>query len=100
MAAYPRMAEYDERQLGRTREDLGHHVDYVIAALRTEDPDVYHEMVGWLDEVLAARGLASEALRTSLRVCGTSWGCWGTTAPLGSSPRRRPSSPRPTAPER
>jgi methanogenic corrinoid protein MtbC1 len=65
---FPPMRAYDERQRARTREDLDYHVGYAAAALLVRDPDVYHDMVGWLADVLASRGVPPTALPATLDV--------------------------------
>lgn len=64
----PAMADYSTWQIDRTREDLHYHVRYLAVALAIDDPTVYLEMVPWLVDVLAARGVPSSVVTTTLDV--------------------------------
>lgn len=62
-AAFPPMADYDRRQIERTREDLGHIIDFLAAALFADEPAIFHRFTTWLQEVLTARGVEPHGLR-------------------------------------
>ncbi|WP_067501588.1 B12-binding domain-containing protein [Actinoplanes sp. TFC3] len=67
-AAYPGMAEYDQRQTDATAEDLGHIVDFLAAALYVGDQVIFTDFVSWTQAVLEARGVPAVALQTGLRL--------------------------------
>ncbi len=63
---FPAMASYGEEQLARTREDLGHIVDFLSAALYVEDDRIFPEFVEWLVAVVGARGVPAQAVVAGL----------------------------------
>ncbi|CAN5461276.1 cobalamin-dependent protein [soil metagenome] len=63
---FPPMADYDARQLQRTREDLAYIVRYLAAARLVDDPSVFIEFRCWLTDLLAARGVPAEALTAGI----------------------------------
>jgi len=56
-----------EWQLARTREDFGHILDFLAAAVITADPRVFAGFVDWLTTLLTARGLPATVVPVSLR---------------------------------
>lgn len=67
-ADLPDYAAYDDSQRQRTREDLGHLVDFARAAVLTRDPRVLADVLPWLESLLDARGVPTPTFRTSLRL--------------------------------
>ncbi|MFP4634217.1 MAG: B12-binding domain-containing protein [Nitriliruptoraceae bacterium] len=63
---FPELQAYDKRQRARTREDLVYIVRYLAAARLVDDPAVYTEFLGWLEPLLAARGVPESALTAGL----------------------------------
>jgi diguanylate cyclase (GGDEF)-like protein len=61
-ARFPPMADYDARQLTRTREDLVFIVQYLAAATLAADPEVFTSFLGWLQNLLAHRNVPAQAL--------------------------------------
>jgi methanogenic corrinoid protein MtbC1 len=62
----PLVAAYTSEQLARTREDIGHIVAFLAAALYVEDERIMSEFVGWLREVLTTRGVPAAAVDAGL----------------------------------
>ena len=62
----PLVAAYTSEQLARTREDIGHIVAFLAAALYVEDERIMGEFVGWLREVLTTRGVPAAAVDAGL----------------------------------
>ena len=68
---FPPLAGYSERQLARTREDLGYILQFLQAALLTDDPRLFlSEFLPWLSRVLTARGLPAGVLTIGLDALG------------------------------
>lgn len=65
---FPPMADYDQRQRARTREDLIYIVRYLAASRLVDDDDVFAEFTAWLGELLVARGVPVAALAAGLEV--------------------------------
>lgn len=62
----PDVAAYDDDQLARTEEDLGHILDFLAAALFVDDVDLYTLFVEWLRDLLAARHVPPATLGAGL----------------------------------
>jgi methanogenic corrinoid protein MtbC1 len=65
---FPAMAQYDQRQLARTREDLAFIVRFVAAAQLVDDPTVLTDFLDWLRDLLVARHVPAAALTAGLEV--------------------------------
>jgi methanogenic corrinoid protein MtbC1 len=65
-AEYPRVRDYDQRQMDATAEDMGHIVDFLAAALYVSEPQIFTDFVEWTAGVLQARGVPAAALRAGL----------------------------------
>jgi methanogenic corrinoid protein MtbC1 len=64
---FPPLAGYSEDQLARTREDLGYILQFLEAALLTDDPRIFlDEFLPWLTRVLTARGLPAGVVTVGL----------------------------------
>jgi methanogenic corrinoid protein MtbC1 len=59
---FPAIADYDDRQRTRTREDLEYIVRFTAAARLVDDPTVLAEFFVWLADVLDVRGVPVAAL--------------------------------------
>lgn len=66
MGSLPHMRGLNPDQLDRTREDLVFILRYIAAARLVEDPTVFTEFLGWLTELLEARGVPATALVAGL----------------------------------
>jgi len=66
MDSHPHMRGFNPDQLERTREDLVFILRYLAAARLVEDPTVLTEFLGWLAELLEARGVPAEVLVAGL----------------------------------
>lgn len=66
VAAFPPTASYSAAQQARTREDLGHVVAFLEAALFVDDAGVFEEFVSWCHDVVTARGVPGRALGLGL----------------------------------
>jgi len=66
MDSLPFMRGFNPDQLDRTREDLVFIVRYIAAARLVDDPTVLTEFLGWLAELLEARGVPATALVAGL----------------------------------
>lgn len=62
----PDVAAYDEHQLTRTQEDLGHILDFLAAALYVDDVELFTTFVEWLRDLLAARTVPPATLGAGL----------------------------------
>jgi methanogenic corrinoid protein MtbC1 len=68
---FPPLAGYSERQLARTREDLAYILQFLQAALVTDDPRLFlEEFLPWLSRVLTARGLPAGVVAVGLDALG------------------------------
>jgi methanogenic corrinoid protein MtbC1 len=68
---FPPLAGYSEGQLARTREDLGYILQFLEAALLTDDPRLFlDEFLPWLTGVLTSRGLHSGVVAVGLEALG------------------------------
>jgi diguanylate cyclase (GGDEF)-like protein len=65
-ARFPPMADYDERQVARTREDLVYIVRFLAATLLATDHAIFSDSLGWLQRLLAQRGVPPHALSVGL----------------------------------
>ena len=64
---FPPLAGYSENQLARTQEDLGYILQFLEAALLTDDPRIFlDEFLPWLTRVLTARGLPAGVVTVGL----------------------------------
>ena len=63
---FPPIAQYDHRQMSRTREDLESIARFVEVSVLVDDPGLFTEFVDWLQGLLSARGLPRAVLPTSL----------------------------------
>jgi methanogenic corrinoid protein MtbC1 len=59
---FPPMADYDQRSLDRTREDLAFIVRFVAAAQLVDDESVLTTFLDWLDVLLESRGVPTRAI--------------------------------------
>jgi len=66
MDSLPYLRDFNPDQLDRTREDLVFIVRYIAAARLVDDPTVLTEFLGWLAELLEARGVPATALVAGL----------------------------------
>ncbi|WP_436789744.1 cobalamin B12-binding domain-containing protein [Yinghuangia sp. YIM S10712] len=64
----PAMRSYSDTQRERTAEDVGHIVDFLAAALYTDDADLFVGFVGWTGDILSARGVPARVLDPCLAV--------------------------------
>jgi methanogenic corrinoid protein MtbC1 len=68
---FPPLAGYSEAQLVRTREDLGYILQFLEAALLTDDPRIFlNEFLPWLTRVLTSRGLPAGVVTVGLEALG------------------------------
>ena len=65
-ARFQPMADYDERQLARTREDLVFIVQFLAAALLAADQAMFGDFLSWLHNLLVQRGVPPRALIAGL----------------------------------
>jgi methanogenic corrinoid protein MtbC1 len=65
-ARFPPTADYDERRMARTREDLVFIVQFLAATLLAADPAIFADFLNWLRELLAQRGVPAQALIAGL----------------------------------
>lgn len=64
---WPPMADLTGQQIARTREDFGHIVDFLGAAVATGDEQLFAEYTDWLTVVLSARHVPAAVLHVSFR---------------------------------
>jgi hypothetical protein len=68
---FPPLAGYSQTQLARTREDLGYILQFLEAALLTDDPRLFlDEFLPWLTGVLTSRGLPAGVVTVGLEALG------------------------------
>jgi methanogenic corrinoid protein MtbC1 len=68
---YPPLAGYSQAQLARTREDLAYILQFLQAALLTDDPRLFlGEFLPWLSRVLTTRGLPAAVVAVGLEALG------------------------------
>jgi hypothetical protein len=68
---FPSIAGYSETQLTRTREDLDYILEFLEAALLTDDPRIFlDECLPWLTRVLTSRGLPASVVAAGLEALG------------------------------
>jgi hypothetical protein len=60
------MADYDERQIARAREDLVFIVRFLAAALLVADHEIFGDFLDWLRNLLVRRGVPPQALIAGL----------------------------------
>ena len=65
-ARFPRLADYDERQIARTREDLVFIVRFLAAALLAADRAIFVDFLDWLQLLLVRRDVPPQALIAGL----------------------------------
>jgi diguanylate cyclase (GGDEF)-like protein len=65
-ALFAPMADYDERQIARTREDLVFTVRFLAATLLAADDAIFGDFLDWLQHLLAQRGVPPQALIAGL----------------------------------
>jgi diguanylate cyclase (GGDEF)-like protein len=65
-AAFPQLADYDERQIARTREDLVFIVQFLAATLLAADHAIFGDFLEWLQTLLIWRGVPPQALIAGL----------------------------------
>jgi hypothetical protein len=64
---FPPLAGYSEPELARTREDLGYILQFLEAALLTDDPRIFlDDFLPWLIRVLSSRGLPAGVVTVGL----------------------------------
>ncbi|MEE1930501.1 cobalamin-dependent protein [Streptomyces sp. TRM 70351] len=67
---FPALREYDERQREHTAQDLAHLVDFLAAALYTDDAALFTSFLTWTADVLTARGVPARSLLPALDLLG------------------------------
>ncbi|WP_263167639.1 B12-binding domain-containing protein [Streptomyces sp. SCSIO ZS0520] len=65
---FPAMAEYGSAQRQRTAEDLAHVVDFLAAALYTDDDRLFGDFLVWTAGVLNSRGVPDRSLDPALEL--------------------------------
>lgn len=61
------LTRYGEHGRARYLDDTRFHMSYLADAVRFERPSIFRDYLGWLNEVLTARGVAPEELRENLK---------------------------------
>lgn len=67
---FPGARAYTEAQRERTAEDVAHIVDFLAAALYTDDAEVFTRFLTWTAGILTARGVPSHSLVPALDLLG------------------------------
>lgn len=60
------LAGYSQERVDRTREDIGHILEFLAAALFVDDDRVFDDFARWLRDVLSSRSVPAEALVVGL----------------------------------
>jgi diguanylate cyclase (GGDEF)-like protein len=63
---YSALNDYDERQLISTRQDLVFMAQYLAAAMLVDEPAVFTDYLGWLEQTLGYRGVPRRAVLAGL----------------------------------
>jgi hypothetical protein len=66
VARFPPMANYNDEQLTRTREDLAFNLQFLAAAMLVRDDTIFTDFLDWLQTLLANRGVPRTALPAGL----------------------------------
>ncbi|MBV2354122.1 cobalamin B12-binding domain-containing protein [Streptomyces sp. J2-1] len=66
----PAMRAYSEEQRERTAEDVAHIVDFLAAALYTDDAGLFTGFLTWTGDILQARGVPARVLDPGLALLG------------------------------
>jgi methanogenic corrinoid protein MtbC1 len=86
---FPPLAGYSEAQLARTQEDLGYILQFLEAALLTDDPRIFlEEFLPWLTRVLTSRGLPAGVVTVGLEALGAVLDAFPRTQQLIAQGRR------------
>ncbi|MFG3305296.1 B12-binding domain-containing protein [Streptomyces wuyuanensis] len=64
----PAMRSYGEAERERTAEDVAHIVDFLAAALYTDDARLFTGFLDWTGDILEARGVPAQALLPGLEL--------------------------------
>ena len=64
----PIMSTYSDRQREHTREDVGHIIDFLIAALYVDQAQILADFLAWTSDILDARNVPARSLLTVLDV--------------------------------
>ena len=67
----PAMREYTELKRQRTAEDIAHIVEFLVAALYTDDDDLFTGFILWTADILIARGVPAATLSPALEILAT-----------------------------
>ena len=62
------MQSYSDAQREHTTEDIGYIVDFLAAALYTDDDELFGRFIVWTSDILCARGVPAAALPPALDV--------------------------------
>jgi methanogenic corrinoid protein MtbC1 len=65
---FPPLAGYSPDQVARTREDFGYILQFAQAAILTRDATLFDDFLGWLEQLLVARGVPARALTLSIDI--------------------------------
>jgi methanogenic corrinoid protein MtbC1 len=65
------MRDYTEQQRRHTAEDIAHIVEFLVAALYTDDDDLFSGFITWTADILIARGVPADSLFPALEHLGT-----------------------------
>ncbi|MEV8554171.1 cobalamin B12-binding domain-containing protein [Streptomyces glaucescens] len=65
---FPALRGYSDEQREHTAEDIAHIVDFLATALYVDDPEVFTSFLTWTAEILAARRVPADSLRTALDI--------------------------------
>ncbi len=78
---WPWMSALDERQLLRTREDLGYIFQFLAVSLLVDDDRIFVEFLVWLSGVLTSRGLPPSTVGGTIPVLTKSLASAGRLTP-------------------
>jgi methanogenic corrinoid protein MtbC1 len=67
----PAVAAYTAPQRERTAEDIGHVVDFLAAALYTDDDELFTTFITWTAGILTARHVPARFLHSALTILAT-----------------------------
>lgn len=66
----PEMRAYSDAARQHTMEDIAHIVDFLAAALYTDDDELFTRFITWTADILAARGVPESSIPPALETLG------------------------------
>lgn len=68
---WPALRDYTALQRQHTTDDVGHIIEFLVAALYVDDQDLFSDFIAWTGEILMARGVPRASLLPALDILTT-----------------------------